>query len=462
MTFPSNFTWGAATSAYQIEGGWNADGKGESTWDHFCHWGGNVYKHHTGDVATDHYHRYAEDVQLMQQIGLQAYRFSIAWARVMPEGTGAVNAAGLGFYDRLVDALLSAGIQPWITLFHWDMPYSIYLRGGWRNREITTWFADYTATVVDRLSDRVTHWMTINEPHIFLGPGEHEAVQTEHGRKSHAERLIVAHNTLLAHGHAVRTIRARAKKPPTVGWAPIGRCKVPASNSPADIAAARAATIGIHHKDFWNNAWFADPIVFGRYPEDGLRLYGADAPKPQPGDMEVISSPIDFYGINVYDAEIIKAGHSGEPVKVDFPPGHPQNALRWYIVPEALYWGPKFLYERYKVPMAVTENGLSNLDWVDLDGRVRDPQRIDYTRRYLLQLRRAIADGVDMRAYFHWSLLDNFEWQNGYKERFGMIHVDYATLKRTLKDSAYWYRRVIETNGASLDAVMESAAGRGR
>lgn len=461
MTFPANFTWGAATSAYQIEGAHDADGKGPSTWDVFSNAPGNVWNNHTGNVACDHYHRFESDVVLMKEMGLKAYRFSVSWPRVVPQGTGAVNPAGLAFYDRLVDALLAAGITPWVTLFHWDLPWGVYLRGGWRNREIATWFADYAAAVVDRLSDRVRHWMTINEPHIFLGPSEHEAVQTETGRKSHAERLLCAHHCLLAHGRAVQTIRARAKKPPTIGWAPIGRCKIPATSSAADVAAAKAATVGIYHKDFWNNAWFGDPIMLGHYPEDGLRLYGADAPRPEPGDMALISSTIDFYGLNIYDAELIAAGDDGTPRLVQMPVGQAQTALRWFVTPEALYWGPKWLYERYKVPMAITENGLSNVDWPDLDGRVRDPQRIDYTRRYLLQLRRAISEGVDMRAYFHWSLMDNFEWQHGFKERFGLIHVDYATQRRTLKDSAYWYRRVIETNGASLDAVSEFAAGRG-
>ncbi len=468
-TFPANFVWGAATSSYQIEGAWNADGKGPSVWDAFTHDATpagslgdapgqvftpqNVYGNHTGDVGPDHYHRFAEDVGLMREIGLRAYRFSVSWPRVVPGVDGKINAAGLAFYERLVDALLAAGIQPWLTLFHWDLPLWAHQRGSWLNRDIANWFADYTAAVVDRLSDRVQHWMTLNEPHIFLGPSENEGLQTSNARKGHAERLLAAHHALMAHGRSVQVIRARAKKPPTVGWAPIGRVKVPATNSAADIEAARVMTHAVVKKDFWNNAWLADPVVFGRYPEDGLRLYGTDAPRPAPGDMDLIRQPLDFYGINVYDAErwgVGGAGADGRPVQVPFPAGHPQNALRWFIEPEALYWGPKFLYERYKLPIIVTENGLAGLDWVDLDGRVRDTQRIDYTRRYLQQFRRAASEGVDVRGYFHWSLLDNFEWQHGYSQRFGLIHVDYSTLKRTLKDSARWYRGVIESNGASL------------
>ncbi len=478
MAFPAGFVWGAASSAYQIEGGHDADGKGPSTWDAFSQAPGNVYMNHTGDVACDHYHRFREDVELMRQMGLRAYRFSISWARVLPEGTGRVNPAGLAFYSRLVDALQGAGITPWVTLFHWDLPLALYARGGWLNREIRDWFGEYTRVVVEALSDRVTHWMTLNEPQIFLGPSEKEGLQTSNAGKGHAERLLAAHNALLAHGRGVEVIRANAKTPPQVGWAPIGRVKVPAPRPdappltgvegaapsayrPEDVEAARRATHAVTAKDFWNNAWFADPVFLGRYPEDGLRLYHDDLAHTADGrlvarllrnaeDLRAISPKLDFYGINVYDAERIRMSQDGRPEKVPFPPGHPQNALRWFIEPEALYFGPKWLYERYKVPMAITENGFSGLDWVGVDGLVRDPQRIDYTRRYLLALSRAIRDGADVRGYFHWSILDNFEWQQGYKERFGLIHVEYHTLQRTVKESGWWYKHVIETNGASL------------
>ena len=484
MSFPANFVWGAASSAYQVEGGWNADGKGENNWDVFCHervpagftggvptqayTPGNVYMNQTGDVACDHYHRFREDVGLMRQIGLKAYRLSVNWARVIPDGTGAVNAKGIEFYEQLVDALLAAGVQPWVTLFHWDLPLALWRRGAWLNRDIVKWFEDYTAVVVDRLSDRVQHWMTINEPQIFLGPSEHEGLQTSNARASHPQRLLAAHNCMLAHGRAVQVIRSRAKKPAQVGWAPIGRVKVPvlrADGKPRkeDVDAARQATLGVAKKDFWNNTWFADPILRGHYPEDGLKLYHEDLVEStsvkrvieSDADLKTIHQPLDFYGINVYDAERVRMGRAGTPEKVDFQPGQARTAVGWFVEPEALYWGPRFLYERYRVPMVITENGLSNTDWVDMDGRVRDPQRVDYTRRYLTALGRAIADGTDMRGYFHWSIMDNFEWQSGYRERFGLIHIDYQTLKRTLKDSAFWYRKVIQTNGASLSEVVD-------
>lgn len=483
MSFPTHFTWGAASSSYQIEGGWNADGKGQSVWDTFSHAPGNVFMGHTGDEACDHYHRAASDLDLMKQIGLRAYRFSVSWPRVFPEGVGSVNVAGLDFYDRLVDSLLAAGITPWITLFHWDLPLALYHRGGWLNREIADWFAEYASVVVYKLSDRVKHWITINEPQIFLGPGENEGLQTSNSRKSHAERILAAHHAMMAHGRGVQAIRARARQPLQVGWAPIGRVKVPLIQPAADpaessppsaiiaaatsqnIEAARAATLGVLAKDFWNNTWFADPIVLGHYPEDGLRLYHDDlAAEAGPArravsssaDLAVIKQPIDFYGINVYDAERYQMNAAGRPEKVEFPPGHPQTAVRWFIEPEALYWGPRFLHERYKLPIVITENGMSGHDWVDLDGRVRDPHRIDYTRRYLLAIERSIADGADVTGYFHWSIMDNFEWQSGYKERFGLIHVDFQTQRRTLKDSARWYAQVIESNGGALKQPLSS------
>ena len=463
MEFPKGFVWGAATSSFQIEGAWNADGKGPSVWDLACHDTNEIHAKHTGDVACDHYHRFPDDVGLMRQIGLHAYRFSISWPRVIPDGVGGVNAAGLDFYDRLVDALLAAGITPWVTLFHWDTPLGVHHRGSWLNRDVHHWFGDYAAAVVDRLGDRVARWMTINEPHIFLGPGEREGFHPPGNKLGHRERLLAAHHALMCHGRAVQVIRARTRRACEVGWAPIGRVKVPwhpgifdgaggdGEPTAADVEAARTRQNAVPAKDFWNNAWLADPVILGRYPEDGLRLYGDDAPRPLPGDMELINQPIDFYGANIYDAEVFRAGPDGQPEHVPFPAGHPQNALRWYLIPEALYWGPRFLYERYGKPIYITENGMTNLDWVDADGVVRDPQRIDYTRRYLRQLRRAALDGTTrVGGYFHWSLLDNFEWQCGYRERFGLIHVDFETLRRTPKESARWYAGVIASNGASL------------
>ena len=459
MSFPKSFLWGAATSSYQIEGASTSAERGPNIYDVFCNRPGAVFMKQSGAVATDHVNRYKEDVGLMRQLSLRAYRFSIAWSRVLPDGVGRVHEAGLGFYDRLVDELLAAGIEPWVTLFHWDLPLALQHRGGWFNRDIAEWFGEYTRVVVDRLSDRVTKWMTLNEPQVFIHIGMGEGKIAPGLKLGLDEQIVACHNALRAHGRGAQVIRERAKKTPSVGWALVGRTDFPATDSAADIAAARAGTIGIRTHDLWNNTWYADPALLGTYPEDGLRLFGPSCQPPiHPGDMDLIKQPLDFYGLNIYDGRKARSGANGEHELVPFADGHPQTAIRWFVTPPSLYWGPRFIYERYKVPVYITENGLSNNDWVMLDGRVHDPQRIDYTTRYLRELERAIGDGVDIRGYFHWSLLDNFEWAEGYKERFGLIHVDFPTGKRTLKDSAHWYKRVIESNGAELHAGPKAPA----
>lgn len=455
--FPAGFAWGVASSSYQIEGASSAAQRGASIWDVFCRTPGAVHGDHTGDVACDHVNRYREDVQLMCRMGLRAYRFSISWPRVMPGGVGSVNTPGLEFYDRLVDDLLAGGIEPWITLYHWDLPHALYLRGGWLNREIADWFAAYAAAVVRRLGDRVTHWMTLNEPQIFIGLGLGAGTHAPGVKLPIREQLLAAHHALLAHGRGVQAIRASATKPCAVGWAPAVRVEYPAGEQPRDVEAARRMTLGVLKKDMWNTAWFAEPIYFGRYPEDGLALFGDDAPMPAAGDLELIRQPIDFLGVNIYSGTPVLADPKGESAVVPHAIGCGRNSLNWPIAPPALRWGPRFLWERYRSPIVVTENGLANLDWVDLDGRVRDPQRIDFTRRYLLELERAIGDGVDVRGYFHWSVMDNFEWAEGYKDRFGLVYVDFTTQQRTLKDSAHWYRAVILSNGEALSLPPERA-----
>jgi beta-glucosidase len=459
MPFPKTFLWGAATSSYQIEGAVEQDGAGPTIFEPFCRRPAAtghlppVFMNHDGATACDHYHRFRDDVGLMKQIGLRAYRFSVSWPRVMPEGTGRVNEKGLAFYDQLVDELLAAKIEPWVTLFHWDLPLALHNRGGWLNRDIAGWFADYAAVIVDKLSDRVSKWMTINEPQVYIKFGYGDGTLAPGFKLGLDEQVNACHQTLRAHGRGVQVIRARAKKPPTVGWALVARTDYPATETPADIEAARRGMMDIVEPQLWNNTWYGDPAVFGHYPEDALKLFGPhNQPPIQPGDMEEIRQKLDFYGVNIYDGRCVKAGVNGKPEVITFNPGHPQTAFRWFITPPCLRWGPRFIHERYKLPVYITENGLSNNDWVSMDGRVHDPQRIDYTRRYLLELEKAVADGADIRGYFHWSLMDNFEWAAGYRERFGLIHVDFDTKARTLKDSAHWYRTVIESNGAALHA----------
>lgn len=449
--FPPGFYWGAAAASYQIEGARFAEGKGESVWDMFCERPDAVYRGHNGDVACDHYHRFPEDVALLSELGLGAYRMSVSWPRLFPEGTGSPNPKGFSFYDRLVDALLEKGIEPFITLFHWDYPLALFHRGGWLNRDSAEWFADYAAAVVTRLSDRVTRYFTLNEPQVYIGFGHLEGVHAPGLRLPLAQVLLAGHHTLLGHGKAVMAMRAAAKQPLQIGFAPVGMPKLPVDGSGASIELARRATFAVTQRDTWNNAWWMDPVFLGSYPQQGLEFFGADAPQPRSGDMEIIHQELEYFGVNIYQGTMVRPSASGLGFEdVPYPDGDPRTAFNWPVTPEALYWGPRFFFERYKKPLFITENGLSCRDWVALDGKVHDPARIDFTARYLRAFQRAIADGVDGRGYFHWSILDNFEWAAGYRERFGLVHVDYQTQLRTPKDSYYWYQSVIASQGARL------------
>ncbi len=454
--FPSGFVWGGATSSYQIEGGSEPSQRGESVWDSFCRRPGAVHGGHTGRIACDHVHRFEEDVRIMADMGLKAYRFSISWPRVIPGGVGSPLDAGLAFYDRLVDALLARGIEPWVTLFHWDYPQALFQRGGWLNRDSASWFGEYASLVTKRLSDRVRHWMTINEPQVYLQLGHAEGTHAPGLKLSMREQLIAAHNTLRAHGHGVQAIRAASRSPSLVGWAPVGHISFPATGSAADIEAARRETFSITKANLWNNTWFADPVCLGEYPTDGLRLFADHLPAFADADLAEIHQPIDFYGVNIYTGTPVRSDGSGV-APVPPGPGAARTGINWTIEPDVLRWGPRFLAERYRLPIYITENGMSNLDWPDPEGRVLDPQRIDYTRRYLLALHQATLDGADIRGYFHWSVLDNFEWAEGFKERFGLVHVDFTTLKRTPKLSSQWFRGVIESNGRMLAHPLSAA-----
>lgn len=441
--------WGAAAAAYQIEGAVDQDGRGPSTWDMFCRKPGAIWDGQSGAVACDHYHRYQEDVALMRQLDLGAYRLSVSWPRVLPKGIGPVNERGLAFYDRLIDALLAAGVDPWVTLFHWDYPLELYYRGGWLNRDSVEWFAEYTEQVVRRLSDRVKHWITLNEPQVFIGAGHQDGRQAPGDRLAFREVLRAGHHALLAHGRSVQAIRANARLAPEVGFAPVGLTRCPASERPEDIEAARSATFSVARNTVWNNAWWMDPVYLGSYPEEALRDFGADAPELRAGDQELICQPLDFFGVNIYESHPVRASIQG-PEFTQRPVGFPITAFDWGVTPEAAYYGPKFFWERYRKPIVITENGISCRDWVSTDGKVHDPNRIDFIRRYLREFQRAIGEGVGARGYFHWSLIDNFEWAYGYKHRFGLIYCDYSTQRRILKDSAEWYARLIRSNGSLL------------
>ena len=448
MSFSKDFKWGVATAAYQIEGAADIDGKGPSVWDMKCRRPGEVFEGHSGQIACEHYHRYKEDVKLMKEIGVQAYRMSISWPRVLPHGIGDVNAKGLDFYNRLIDELLDNGIEPFITLFHWDYPQKLYEKGGWLNPESSDWFAEYTKVVTDSFSDRVKNWITINEPQCFIGLGHYATEHAPGIKLAFPEVLTAAQNVLLSHGKAVQTIRANSKQPAVVGYAPVGDLYVPYDeNSKDDIEVARKKTFGIKPLDCFNSALWMDPVLLGKLPERSAEIYGSDMPAYTDEDMKIISQPIDYLGLNLYFAKQVCADENGQVRRVSREPGHLYTPMGWPMEPKSLYWGPKFFYERYKKPLMITENGYANMDWVSSDGKVHDPQRIEFLRRYITRLQQVCADGVDVRGYFLWSLMDNFEWAHGYSKRFGLVHVDYTTQKRILKDSAYWYREVIKANG---------------
>ena len=451
MSFPSDFVWGVAAASYQIEGAAFEDGKGPSVWDMFCRKPGAVWQGQNGDVACDHYHRWREDVRLMKDLGIKAYRFSISWPRVLPDGTGRLNPKGMDFYSCLVDTLLEAGIEPWITLFHWDYPLDLYHKGGWLNRDSADWFSNYTSVITRHLSDRVTRWITHNEPQCFIGLGTERGEHAPGDKLRFDEVLLATHHTLLAHGKAVQVIRANAKAAPCIGIAMVGGACIPATESAEDIEAARKAMFRTAERTAFQTAWWADPIFFGRYPADGVQLFGEMMPEIRPGDMETISEPIDFYGANIYHGFPHAAGPGGEPVAVRHPAGYPKTTQDfWPVTPEALYWGPRYLHERYRVPIVITENGHQNVDVISLDGKVHDPQRIDYLHRYLRKLKRAVTEGVPVKGYLQWCLTDNFEWAMGDAIRVGLVYTDYPTQKRIPKDSAYWSREVIKNNGSNI------------
>ena len=439
MNFRKDFVWGAATAAYQIEGAAYEDGRGESVWDVHCHdtrknpeGKQNILDGETGDVSCDFYHHYEEDIQRMKNMGLKAFRFSISWSRVLPDGTGRVNEKGLQFYSDLVDALLEAEIEPWVTLFHWDFPQQLQIRGGWQNPESPEWFAEYTKVIVDRLSDRVSHWMTLNEPQCHLIIGHVQGSCAPKLRLTEPEYLLAIHNHLKAHGRAVQVIRKYAKKKPEIGVAFCFGSSVPVSDQPEDVKAARIATLREDTKDLWAVSWWLDPVILGHYPEKGMEAYGENCPEElrNPEDLKLISEPLDFLGINVYQSGRVESDGQGGYREAKNPCGAPVTAMKWQVTPESLYYVPKFLQEKYKLPIVITENGLSCPDWVFLDGKVHDPMRIDFMHRYLSCLKKAAEEGTT--------------------ERFGLIYVDYTTQKRILKDSAYWYREVIESNGQIL------------
>lgn len=456
--FDSKFVWGCASSSYQIEGAWNEGGRSPSVWDTFSHTPGKVHENQNGDTACDFYHRYEEDIAIMQQLGIQAYRFSLSWSRILPEGTGKVNEEGIAFYNRVIDCLLKHNIEPCITLYHWDLPQVLYDRGGWLNPDSKDWFAEYAAVVSHAFSDRVTKFITFNEPQCFVGLAHVQEIHAPGVRLTPKEQFRMTHNVLKAHGAAVIALRGHAKQPIEVGYAPTCGMVYPTTETPENIEACRRYlfTCPDNLEGWtWNVPWFSDPVFLGKYPEDGLKKYAEYLPEITEEDMKLISQPLDFMGENIYNGIMLEADENGEPRYVPRPDGFPITGNDWPVTPECFHWGLRFLYERYKTPIYVTENGMCNRDVLSSDGKVHDPQRIDFLNRYILAMKKAIDEGADIRGYFQWTLTDNFEWSCGYRDRFGLVYVDFATQRRYFKDSAFWYAKVIATQGGCLEEEKE-------
>ena len=441
--FPDGFLWGAATAAHQIEGAPLADGAGPSIWTRFAHTPGMTLNGDTGDVACDHYNRWKQDVALMRELGLKAYRFSVSWSRIHPEGTGRVNQAGLDFYSRLVGELLESGIEPLVTLYHWDLPAALDDRGGWLNRDSAQWFADYGTTLYRALDGRVKKWATLNEPWVVTDGGYlHGALAP--GHRSRYEAPIAAHNLMRAHGAAVQAYRAEARH--EIGLVVNIEPKYPASDSPEDAAAVRRAHA-------YMNEQFLHPALLGHYPPELKESFGDAWPDWPAADFELIRQPLDYVGINYYTRSVTAAGDS-YPLKtrVVRQPQGTYTETGWEVFPQGLTDLLLWFRETYgALPVYITENGAAFFDPpVAEGGRVRDPLRTDYLRKHLAAIHDAIAAGVDVRGYMAWSLLDNLEWSLGYSKRFGIVHVDYATQQRTPKDSARWYADVIASHGRTL------------
>jgi beta-glucosidase len=443
VTFPKDFIWGAATAAYQIEGAWNEDGKGESIWDRFSHTPGKTASGDTGDVACDHYHRWREDVTLMKELGLHAYRFSMSWPRLLPEGRGHVNDAGLDFYSRLVDALLEAAIEPFITLYHWDLPQALQDQGGWPARASAEAFVEYADLAARKLGDRVKHWITLNEPFVSAMVGYLEGRHAP-GHSDLDEALAAAHHLLLAHGWAVPVIRRNSPEAQVSITLNLSG-QTPASPSAADRAAA-------WQRDGVVNRWFLDPLSGRGYPADIVQHYGNPMDFVQAGDLEAIAVPLDFLGVNYYTRGIVRSSAVAEAENVPRTvfPNPERTEMGWEVYPEGLYEILGRLHFDYRSPaLYVTENGAAYLDQIGPGEQVDDPLRVAFFKGHLAAAARAIAAGVPLRGYFAWSLMDNFEWAHGYSKRFGLIYVDYQTQRRVLKTSAHWYRRVIAANAVA-------------
>lgn len=441
-TFPRDFLWGSATASYQVEGAVNEDGRGTTIWDTFSHTPGKTHNGDTGDVSTDSYHRYPEDIALMKDLGLKTCRFSMAWSRIFPTGTGQPNQKGIDHYRKFAEALLAAGIQPYCTLYHWDLPQPLEDKGGWQNRDTAIAFADYAGYVASKLGDVLHNYMTMNEISTFIELGYGNGLHAPGLKLSRGKLAQARHYAVLGHGLAVQALRAHSRPGTKVGSAENLQAVTPVYNSPEQVAAAR---IAIQEE----NAGYLNVMRTGKYTERYLAKLGADAPKFTPEELKAIGSPLDFQGINIYQPSYVRAASNADGYEnVPNPSSFPHMYSPWLFVgPEALYWVPKLSCDVWGIKeMYITENGCSSDDKVAADGQIYDSDRVMYLKNYIGQLQRAVAEGVPVKGYFCWSLLDNYEWADGYEKRFGITYVDFATQKRTPKMSSHFYKHLISTS----------------
>ena len=442
MNFPNDFIWGVASSSYQIEGAHNVDGKGVSIWDTFSHTPDKIAHNSNGDISCNHYELFHEDIAIMKQLGIKNYRFSISWPRIFPNGDSIINLKGLAFYDNLVNELLKNGITPYITLYHWDLPQALENEGGWLNRKTSDAFAYYAGIVTAHFSDRVHYFTTFNEPQCIAGLGYGNGLHAPGHQLGTKEVLTVFHHLAIAHGKAVRTMRSLAKEPIQIGIVCTGNLCFPSEEISEDIELARELTYLVPNENWaFSHTLFCDAIILGKYPDISHLLPVDEMDYIKSGDLELASPPIDYYGVNVYNGHEVSSKEKDYFVsKYD---GFPRTALKWPVTPEVMNYGMRFLYERYQLPIHISENGLSCNDKIFLDGKVHDLDRIDFLQRYLQELEKTVAAGCPVKAFFHWCFTDNFEWHSGYSERFGIVFVDYPSQKRIVKDSGYWYSEFI-------------------
>ncbi|MGI6713599.1 MAG: glycoside hydrolase family 1 protein [Bacilli bacterium] len=447
MALRKDFIWGTATSACQIEGASNIDGKGLSNWELYPLIDNVCYQNQNPNDGGHHYTHMEDDVRLLAELGVKAYRFSFAWTRILPEGLGKINPKGLEFYDRLLDELEKYGIEPYGTIFHWDYPYELVKKGGWLNDESPLWFLEYTKILVDRYKNRIKNWIPLNEPSNVLEVGGHSLkASLIHSTK---EKLQMLHNILLAHGHAAQYIKANGGR---VGTALCSLAFAPYDeNCKEDIEAAKKALFDVEKDDIWRLSIWSDPMILGKYPDKYYELYCEfERPYITKKDMRIISTPLDFLGYNLYSGTPVKSDGKGGYVIMNHPIGNPKTNMDSDVYPKIMYWVAKFIYERYPMPFYFMENGCAITDIVSEDKKVHDGPRIEFIKQHIKQVKRACADGIDIRAYFIWSFLDNFEWFNGYSKRFGIVYIDYQTKERIKKDSFEFYKEIIKQNGNNL------------